>query len=300
MTGASGFVGRHLTPLLLSQGREVIAVDIHPTSHASAETAEGRTRHELDLRDPVATEALFRAASPDVVVHAAAYGVQVGQCEWGRSFDVNVSASLNVVEAAKRAGVKRVIHMGTSNEYGSREGVLSEDSALEPLTPYGATKAAAFLLCRQRAKELGVHWVELRPFLCFGPGEGEDKFLPSIIIPLLRGEVPRMTGGKQVRDILFVRDLTPLIAKTLEADLPAGVAINLGSGEGRTLCSLAEELLQFFPRASIAFGERAYRDPEVWCQVADISLCRKYLGEPSVRPLCQSLRETIDYYRETG
>jgi nucleoside-diphosphate-sugar epimerase len=297
VTGANGFVGKHVRHAIVASGKTFIGLGHAVRSEEGSILREPGEQVPMELTDLEALIGRLRAIRPNVVIHAAAYGVQVGQLDWAKSFDSNVVTSLNVVEAAAAAGVARVIHLGTSQEYGTREGVLREDGPLDPQTPYGATKASAFYLCRQRARELGVHWIELRPFLTFGPGEHAEKLFPSLIVPLLRGEVPAMSGGEQVRDVVYIKDLVSGILAAIEAELPAGAAINLGCGEGRTLKSLAEGLLTLFPGGQIAFGARPYREPEVWHQVADTRLCRSLLGWGPSIPMQQALEETVAYYR---
>lgn len=297
ITGANGFVGCHLGRCLLSQGHEVIGLDcVNPGPRN-----DDYKKHIIwvinDLLKWESLTEIFASHRPDVIIHAAAFGVQVGENAWEKNFKTNVLASLNVVEAAAQANIPRVIHLGTSQEYGSREGALAEDSPLDPQTPYGATKAAAFYLCRERAKELKLNWVEVRPFLSFGPGERRDKLLPSLIIPLLKGNVPTMTGGEQIRDIVYIKDLIQGITKATETDLPSGIVINLGSGRGHKLREIALQILEFFPGGEIDIGGRPYRDSEVWCQVADISLARTKLNWTPNTSLADAIRETIDSYR---
>lgn len=300
LTGVAGFVGRHLAQALVREGFLVLGVDRRVISGTEVESLLATEVLCDDLSGARRLGTWLRANHVQAIVHAAAFGVQVGQVDWKRNWRANVSAGLNVVEAAAQAGLGRVIHLGTSQEYGTREGVLREDGPLDPQTPYGATKAAAFYSCRERAKELGLPWVELRPFLSFGPGERRDKFFPSLILPLLRGEVPTMTGGEQVRDVVYIKDLVRGILGALKADLPDGIAINLGSGEGRTLRTLAEVLLGLFPGGRIDIGARPYRDPEVWHQVADVSRAKALLGWSPTTPLPDALGETVDWYRNAG
>jgi len=300
VTGANGFVGCHLGRTLLVKGYEVIGLDQVPPGPRNDDYKKSIFWVVENLQKIERLTQILTYHNPDAIIHAAAFGVQVGESAWSQNFEANVLSSLNVVEAAAKASISRVIHLGTSQEYGSREGALSEDSPLDPQTPYGATKAAAFYLCRQRAKELGIHWVEFRPFLSFGPGERHGKFLPSLIIPLLKGEVPAMTGGEQIRDVVYIKDLVTGIATALELDLPSGIPINLGSGRGYKLREIAEGLLEFFPNAQIDIGGLPYRDPEVWHQVADVTLQRKILPwEPSI-PLRDALNETVDWYRQNS
>jgi nucleoside-diphosphate-sugar epimerase len=300
ITGANGFVGSHLGRTLLVKGYEVIGLDQVPPGPRNDDYKQSIVWVVDNLQKVELLTEILTYHNPGAIIHAAAFGVQVGESAWSLNFEANVVSSLNVVEAAAKARIPRVVHLGTSQEYGSQEGALSEDSSLVPQTPYGATKAAAFYLCRQRAKELGVHWVALRPFLSFGPGEQKDKLIPSLIIPLLKGNVPTMTGGEQIRDIVYVKDLIQGITKAIEADLPSGIVINLGSGRGYMLREIAEQILKLFPGGKIDIGGRPYREPEVWHQIADVTFQRKILPWKPSTQLSDALRETVDWYRQNS
>ena len=297
ITGVSGFVGRCLARHLLEKTHKVFGLCRRIPSWMLQDIKDKMTWIEDDLSNVERLINIFESQKPDVIIHAAAYGVKVWQNEWEEMFRSNVVGSLNLVEAAGKFGVHRVLHIGTSQEYGSREGLITEGTPLEPQTSYGVTKTAGFYVCKQRAKEMGLHWTYLRPFLSFGPGEDRKKLFPSVIIPLTKGQTAVMTGGEQVRDIIYVKDLVEGITKTIETDLPKYTVINIGSGNGFRLKELAMHILEFFPKGRIEMGGIPYRNPEIWHQVADISLQRQLLKWEPNTPLRDAISDTIEWYR---
>jgi nucleoside-diphosphate-sugar epimerase len=182
----------------------------------------------------------------DAVVHLASAGVSPKQASWGELVQVNVAGSLRLLELASDCGVRRCVVAGTSHEYGTaarRFDAILSDAPLEPLSAYGASKAAAFQLLRAFAIERRLELCYGRIFSAYGEGQFEGNFWPSLCRAALAGGDFEMTSGRQITDFIPV---TTVAAHLLEAcsrpDISPGapLVVNIGSGVATTLLAFAE------------------------------------------------------------
>lgn len=255
ITGASGFLGGHLVRLASARAHEVI-----PTTRGARPPAGWA---QLDLRAPDTLTRALDTHRPDVIIHAAAYGVDYRQQDVATALAINATGALALLEAAAEAGVSRFIHVGTSYEYGHSEAPLHEASAFAPLGVYGATKLAGALALEHRARELNVEVLITRVFGMFGPAEGDHKLVPQVVRACLTRAPLALGHGLATRDYMDVRDVADWL---LTLALPEHVArwpedrrLCIGSGRAITIRALAEavareldglELLRFDTRAA--------------------------------------------------
>ncbi len=229
VTGATGFVGPYLMAHLRECGDEVVRT--------------GDAESGFDVVDRDAVLDVFTAHRPDVVYHLAARS-HVG-ASWHdpiATLRVNVEGTANVLDAAIAVGVRRVLVVGSAEEYGriDERKPLTEDTPARPLTPYGASKAAAALLALQAQLAGGVETVRVRPFSHTGPGQS-----PAFVVPALAARVAaaerdgldqiRLGARTPVRDLTDVRDVVRayrLLVDTGEAgevyNVCRGVGVSIG------------------------------------------------------------------------
>lgn len=237
VTGANGFVGGHLVAHLTEAGDEVITTD--------------RTHGGPDLLDPDGWRALLADVRPEVVYHLAG-DADVGG-SWHRplaTFRSNAEGTLNVLVAAREAGVARVLHVGSADIYGrvaEADLPITEDHPVDPVSPYAASKAAAELLAHQAVRGYGLDVVCVRAFNHLGPGQSERFVAPAIALRIARNE---LTGGEEVpvgnlsprRDVTDVRDVVRAYRLLMERGR-TGVAYNVCSGHALAVAEIAERLL---------------------------------------------------------
>ena len=219
--------------------------------------------------------------APAVVVNCAAYGVDNRDQEPLRAVAVNVAAPAALFLEADAHGAA-FVHIGTSYEYGSHEGPISESTPLRPIGVYGATKAAGSLLLAALAPRAARRPLIVRCFGLYGPREGTHKLVPQILRAKRRQEPLALTSGTQVRDYMFVGDAARFIAELACADpatWPDGGIVNLCSGQAVTVEQFArsvaaaigaEELLEFGKNPERANeAARVVGDPSrfrAWCE----------------------------------
>jgi len=208
VTGATGFIGGHLVAGLARNG-----VDVRPVGLADA-----------DLRDPGEALRLLDAVGPSTVVNLAR-PTHAGDSDEGHAGHVEIAA--NLLAASHAAGVRRLIHLGSSTEYGSVDSPAGEDAPLRPTTPFGAAKAKASSLVLDADGE-GIRTVVLRPFSVYGPGDLRRHLIPAAIEAALSGTSLPLAAGVE-RDWVFVRDVAEACALALDGRAD-GLTVNLASG----------------------------------------------------------------------
>lgn len=234
ITGIDGFVGRHLTARLAAAGHEV-----RGTTLSGDQDVPGARTVACDVRDAGGVAAAVSEARPDVVVHLAGQtSVADSFREAAVTFAVNAGGALNVLEASRSGAVGQVVLVTSCEVYGAPDpdrGPIREDAPLAPLSPYGASKAAADLLGYQYGRGYGMPVVRVRPFPHTGPGQ-DDRFLfPSVARRIARAETgegpPTIPVGNVdvVRDLLDVRDVADAYVRLIEGRV-SGEALNLCSG----------------------------------------------------------------------
>ncbi|MFH1130705.1 MAG: NAD-dependent epimerase/dehydratase family protein [Pseudomonadota bacterium] len=298
ITGACGFLGFHLTRLLLQIGARVIALTPHknPPRLNTLVDHPGLTIQNFDLSNTAAVGKIIKEYEPRIVFHLAAYGVQARDRDSRKAIKINVAGSAAVVSAAAACKVERFVQIGTSHEYGESTEPLKENAQLHPTGLYGATKAAAMLIGQSLAAQHGLHWVGLRPFVTYGPFEDTDKFIPYVITQALCKKPIVTSSCEQVRDFTFVEDLVVGVAMSAAQRLESGTILNLGSGQGHSLAHIIKTLTVFFPNADLRIGSLLQRSDEMMYQVANTQHQQQLLRWRPIVSLEQGLKKTVQWY----
>jgi len=214
-----------------------------------------------------------------------------------------VTGTLTLLDAARRAGVRRLVYAASSSAYGDQPtSSKRERDPPAPISPYGAAKLAAEYYCQAFTATYGFETVCLRYFNVFGPRQDPNSpysaVIPLFITAMLSGRRPVVFGdGRQSRDFIFVSNVVQ--ANLLAADAPnaAGRLLNIASGRGTDLLTLLEVLNRLLG-TNVAPEHQPPRPGDVRESQADITLARALLGyEPQI-DFEEGLRRSIDYYRE--
>src|SRR2546428_7758540 len=207
VTGASGFLGSHVTRALVARGADVTALVRRGSD--PWRVADVLPRLELVSADLAESEASARAlqdAAPEVVCDLAWHGVGNRFHQDPSQVSANLQAHLDLLATAARAGCRRWIGLGTQAEYGPQSARIDERCPPVPTTLYGAVKLSVSLLGRQLAAQAGMEFVWLRLFSSYGPMDDPGWLIPSVTLRLLGRERPDLTAGTQKWDYLFVED----------------------------------------------------------------------------------------------
>lgn len=312
VTGGAGFIGGHLVDALTSLGASVTVIDDLSNStpeHLAGliELDPGRVRFiHASVLDPGAMARAVKSAA--TVFHLAAICSVPRSVERPiRSWEVNATGTLGVLEAARHAGVRRVVYSASSSAYGNATRLpVTEDTPLSPLSPYAASKLSGETLMTAYAESYGLSTISLRYFNIFGPrqpaGSPYSGVIPIFASKVLAGERPEIHGdGSQTRDFTYVANavLANLLAGCSESPL-IGQAVNIGSGSRTSIGDLARRVAAFFDRNDLAPTLGPPRKGDVLHSCADIDLARGLLGYEPLTTFEDGLDQTLAWWRERG
>jgi UDP-glucose 4-epimerase len=252
VTGGAGFIGSNLVDALLERGDEVVIVDDLSTGkreNIEQALAAGARLVEADIRDGQALTDLFAEVQPEAVFHLAAQiDVRKSVADTALDAMINVVGTINVLEAAKRAGTRRVVNSSTGGAiYGEGKIIPApEDHPAEPEAPYGQSKFAAEGYLELYRRLHGLSTVSLRYGNVYGPRQdplGEAGVIAIFCGKLIAGEKPTVFGdGLQTRDYVYVGDVVAANLAAAESD--ASGAFNIGTGRESSVLDLVEALAQ--------------------------------------------------------
>lgn len=301
VTGGGGFLGRHVVERFRTRGYEV---------------SVPRSR-DYDLRTVDGTRAAFADFAPDIVVHAAADvgGIGYNQICPADIFTNNVRMACNVMEAAKDAGIEKLVHVGSACAYpGDVAGSMSEDSFLDgPMHPsvevYGFSKRALFLGARAYRQQYGLRSIFLLLTNLYGPWDKYDPKDSHVVAAMVRRFVEAVDEGVQevvcwgtgtpVREFMYVEDCAEAIVLCTEKYDAEG-PLNIGTGIGTTISELAEASAEAAGyRGAIKWDPS--RPDGAMRKVLDVSRMEEAIGRPGrAAPLREGLAATVAWYRENA
>tara|TARA_Y100000588_G_scaffold388260_2_gene488058 strand:- start:1388 stop:2377 length:990 start_codon:yes stop_codon:yes gene_type:complete len=308
VTGAGGFIGSHLVEELVGEGAKVKAF-VHYNSMNSIGNLihlEERVLQEVELvRGDITDGSMVRASleKVDVVFHLAALiGIPYSYVAPRAYVDVNISGTLNILQGGRDVGVERVVHTSTSEVYGTALRVpIDETHSLQPQSPYAASKISADSLAESfyRAFDLKVSIV--RPFNNYGPRQSVRAIIPTIIAQGLAAPQIALGALEPVRDFLFVKDTARGYIEVATEEACVGEVVNLGTGSGISIGTLAYEILDMLgQKKEVVVEDRRLRPAksEVMELVCDISKAQKLCGWEPQWDLRNGLEVAVRFVEE--
>jgi UDP-glucuronate 4-epimerase len=309
VTGAAGFIGSHLAERLRARGDTVVGFDNFDPFYERAikernlrELTAGFRLVEGDLRKPADLAKAF-TEPPDAVVHLAALaGVRPSLLEPARFWEVNVMGTLNLLEACRASGVRRVVFASSSSVYGSDSAVpfRESDPCAHPLSPYAASKRACELLAWNAHHLHGLAITALRLFTVYGPRQRPDLAIHKFTRLIAAGQPIELYGdGGTSRDYTWVEDIVDGIVAAVDRQTttpPAFRTYNLGGSGGTTLRELVDSIAGALGKVpSIQWQPEQPGDMRE--TLADISLAGEELGyAPRVR-IADGIPRFVDWFR---
>jgi UDP-glucose 4-epimerase len=304
VTGGAGFIGSHLVAALLERGDTVRVLDNISTGKRS-NVDQFRGKIEFIEGDLVIRADVERAVDGiEVVFHQAALASVPRSV--AAPLDTNaacVTGTVNLLDAARQSGVKRVVYAGSSSVYGDRTaGAAKRETDLpNPVSPYAAAKAAGELYCQAFTAAYGLPTVTVRYFNVFGPGQDPKSeyaaVIPKFVTEMIAGRRPTIFGdGHQSRDFTYVANVVDGNLLAAEAPNASGGTFNVACGEQLSLLDLVAAINRVLGTKIEPIFEPA-RIGDVRDSLADISAARKVFGyEPRIG-FEEGLRRSVEYYR---
>jgi UDP-glucose 4-epimerase len=301
VTGGCGFIGSHLVDALLATGRPVRVFDDFSTGQRT-NLATGVELVEGCVTDAAAVERAV--AGCEVVFHLAALASVAKSVENPlASHAVCATGTLNVLNAARKAGVRRVVYAGSASAYGgaSDPDGQGEETPLVALSPYAAAKLAGEFYCQSFAATYGLETVRLRFFNVFGPRQRADSPYSGVIAiftaALTGGRVPTVHGdGLQSRDFVYVSDVADALIRASTTPGVSGQVFNVGTGKSVTLLELVAEMNAILGTSATP-THAAPRAGDIRHSRAKIERIQSALGYAPRVPFAEGLRRTLDWYR---
>jgi NAD dependent epimerase/dehydratase len=308
ITGAGGFIGSHVTELLLRDGHQVRALaryngrgDIGHLRHIPQNLLAGLEVRLGDITDPFRIRDLV--AGCDIVLHLAALiGIPYSYIAPASYLATNASGTLNVLEACRQAKTSRVIVTSTSEVYGTALYTpIDEKHPLQGQSPYSASKIAADKLAEAYYRSFDLPVVTLRPFNTYGPRQSARAVIPTVLAQAFKGAKEIELGNlTPQRDLTFVADTARAFVLAATARGIEGETIHFGQGRAISVRELAELCLAVAGRAAtLATVARRSRPEksEVGLLVSDSSKAKKLLGWSPQVAILDGLRATAEYVR---
>lgn len=297
VTGVAGFIGSNLARMLIQEGHRVSGID-DLSAGTRENVPDGVELHVMDIRSDdleqrmKGAEAVFHLAAKNCLVDCLRNPVETA--------DINVRGTANVLEASRRAGVRKFVYADSSAEY---EGITEFPSTVDriaPVGPYAVSKRGGALFCESFRAAFGMNITTLRYFNVYGPAQDFRRVIPPVmsafILKMLNGEPPAIYGtGNKKRDFIYVDDVNRFHLLVLNDPRTGGQTYNIGSGRNYSvneIFRLIEDILRT--------GLKPVRQPELPndtdTTLADITRERALGWEPRVA-IREGLQKTIDYLR---
>lgn len=315
VTGAAGFIGSSLAEALLAAGQTVVGLDNITTGkreNLALLTKLGGAKWrflEGDIRD--AAVCATACAGVDVILHEAAQvSVPASMADPVATHDANTTGFMNLLLAARTAGVRRVVYASSCAVYGDSTRLpLSEDQPAQPLSPYAASKLANEVYAGAFCRSYGMSAVGLRYFNVFGPRQDPNgvyaAVIPLWLSAMIAGrEITIFGDGSTTRDFCHIANVIQanLLAATLEMSPGAHEVVNVAAGGRTSLKELFETLrgllVDEFPAlGTVAPNYQPFRAGDIRHSQADISKARQLLGYEPACTVEQGLRDALAWYR---
>jgi UDP-glucose 4-epimerase len=304
VTGGAGFIGSALVRALAARGEVVRVLDnLSSGRRENLEGVAGRlSMIKGDILDADALDGAFAGA--DVVFHQAAIpSVPRSLHAPMASHNANATGTLAVLEAARRAGVRRVIYAGSSSAYGDAAvPPVAENMPTMPLSPYAVSKLAGEHYCRVYARQFGIEAVVLRYFNVFGPRQDPTSqyaaVIPRFVSAALEARPPVVYGdGEQSRDFCFVDNVVQANLLAADAGAVSGRTFNVACGQSTSLNQVLAQLGDLLGR-TIEPRHEPPRAGEIRRSLADIGQARSVLGYTAPVSFAEGLQRTLRWFQD--
>lgn len=302
VTGGAGFIGSHLTKLLVSRGHDVTVVDDLSMGLRANVPADARFV-QADIRDEDRMLAVVRENRIERVCHLAAkVSIRASVDSFTEDAQINVMGTLSVLKAVCRTDVSNMVFASSMAVYAdkSQPEPISEEYLTKPISPYGVSKLAGENFVSNIMALSGRQATVLRLFNTYGPGQTYTPYVGVMTIfatKLLQGQSPVIFGdGNQIRDFVYVGDIAQAFCKAVEREGASGI-YNAGSGQPRSVKEIAE-LLQsrIAPEIPLKFGPA--QAGEIRNSIANIARAKADLGYSPQGKLERDVDQVIDAVRE--
>jgi UDP-glucose 4-epimerase len=289
VTGASGFLGFHLTSRLSE-----IGADVHAVSRRQRHSPSCSFRWwQGDMADIATARRVLREISPDVMFHLAGLSTASPDRELVLpTLQSLLVSTVNMLSAAADLGCRRLILAASLTE------PQSDQPEITPGSPYAAAKWASGAYARMFYKLYNFPVVMVRPYLVYGPRQDERKLIPHVILSLLKNQAPKLSSGGQEFDWVYIDDVIDGLLAAASAPDIEGQTIDLGSGALVSIRSIVSQIAELMGAEAVPLFNALPDRPMEPVRVAEMSTAYAKLGWKPRTSLRSGLAQTIDWYRQ--
>ena len=304
ITGADGFIGSHLTEMLVTKGHEIIALSQYNSFNNWGWLEDVNCKSKIkvlagDIRDPHYCKHITKDV--DIIFHLAALiAIPYSYLAPDSYLDTNIKGTLNICQAAKENGIIRVIHTSTSEVYGTAQYVpIDEKHPMQPQSPYSASKIAADAMAMSFYNAFDLPISIARPFNTYGPRQSARAVIPTIITQIANGMKEIKLGDTSpTRDFNFVEDTCRGLLSIAENDQTLGETINIGSGFEISIFDTLEIIKDLMDSDVDFIADHKRLRPKksevnrLWCDNTKIKKLTGYAPRVNIK---EGLQKTIDW-----
>jgi UDP-glucose 4-epimerase len=299
VTGGNGFLGAHLLRRLSSLGSRCCVFMREGDSPRRLQGLAAQPEIRC-FAQPASLAEMVADWKPDIVFHLGAMiSTQRSLEAFRATLEWNLLSTVWLYEALSKTTLSRLVQIGSCEEYGRLAVPFQEAAALDPASPYSASKAAASCYARMFHNCFGLPVVVVRPSVIYGPDQDPVLLIPEVITRLLQNCEVAVTEGRQTRDFLYVDDAVDALVQAAVIPGASGEVFNIGSDEIVTVRRCVELIGELIgkPRL-IRYGARPYSPYEIWDYAPDTSRARQHLRWQPRTSLHEGLTNTIAAYRD--
>jgi UDP-glucose 4-epimerase len=309
VTGGAGFIGSHLVDRLLRDDPARLVVVDNFFLGQQENLAEARAARpdleiiRLDASDLAAMQDVVRANRIDTVFDLAVVPLPTSLTYPAWTVQTNVGIATTFCELARRGDIERLVHLSSSEAYGSARYVpMNEEHPHDAITPYAASKSAADHIISSYVQTFGIDATVIRPFNNIGPRQNPGSYagiVPIVVRKVLTGEPIEIFGdGEQTRDLVFVRDTAEYVLRVHDAEAARGQVLNVATGEETSMNELVRRLLVILGAPDHPIVHTDPRPGDVRRHIADVSALKAVLGSHPPVIDDAALAETVEWYRQ--
>jgi len=294
IVGGTGFIGRNMAKEAVNRGFQVSIVSKNDCPEFRR--LKGVVYITADVVDKVKLSEVLKDKSFHYVINLGGYVNHVNYFDGGDEvFKVHFDGTKNLVSCIDKSNLKSFVQIGSSDEYGDNVAPQNESQRESPISPYSFAKVASTHFLQMLHKTEGFPAVVLRPFLVYGPGQDDNRFIPQIIQGCINDEEFPTSDGEQLRDFCYIDDIVDVILLALTSKDVYGEVINIASGNPVSIKHVVNTIVDMVGSGKPNFGQIDYRNMENMMLYADISKAERMLGWNASIGLEQGLKSTINF-----
>ncbi len=301
VTGASGFVGSHLINRLIQLPATVHCIRRSDSSNSRLnQKSDNLFFHDVDITNFKQVKSLLLKINPQAIFHLANQGVYGGfENDPAITFEVNLTGTINMLQASKNISYSLFVNTGSSAEYGSKTQKMKESDSCFPHGAYATAKLAGTLYAESFARLHNKPVVTLRLFSPYGPDDDPRRLIPFVVKKALQNELIKIGSKKPVRDFIFIDDvIDAYIHCLLYKNTVAGEILNIGSGMQYSVGDVVDTVLTLTKSKSKVSFDRTIKRNESQVWQADISKAKNLLSWQPKISFASGLKKTISWYQD--